>query len=121
VSNLDPNRVQLNRSEQVNVAGALTANITNTPGFERNNPNPSNISIAASQSGDRVFAINGQNPGAPNAVYTSVDLNQARTQPLEVSSAQAVAPTQVPVVQTPTPPVQSQPQPEPTGGVPRVN
>jgi hypothetical protein len=119
VSNLDPNRVQLNRSEQVNVAGALTANITNTPGFERNNPNPSNISIAASQSGDRVFAINGQNPGAPNAVYTSVDLNQARTQPLEVSSAQATLPSQTPAVQTPQ--VQNQPQPENIAIAPRVN
>jgi hypothetical protein len=120
VSNLDPSRVQLNRSEQVNVAGALTANITNTPGFERNSPNPSNISIAASQSGDRVFAINGQNPGAPNAVYTSVDVNQARSQPLEVSSAQAaVPPPQTPVVQTPQ--VQSQPQPDNTAIAPRVN
>jgi hypothetical protein len=119
VSNLDPSKVPLNRNEQVNVAGALTANITNTPGFERNNPNPSNISIAASQSGDRVFAINGQNPAAPNAVYTSVDVSQARNQPLEVSSAQSSLPPPTPTVQTA--PVQNQPQPENAVIVPRVS
>ncbi|MFZ5638433.1 MAG: XVIPCD domain-containing protein [Pseudomonadota bacterium] len=116
VSGLDPAKVPLNRNEQANVAGALTANMTNTPGFERNNPNPSNISIASSQTGDRVFAINGQNPSAPNAVYTSVDVNQARVQPLEVSTALANVPSR-------TPPVQEQPPPQlDTGGVnPRMN
>jgi hypothetical protein len=96
VSALDPTKVPLSRNEQVNVAGALTANITNSSGFDRSNPNASNVSIAASQTGDRVFAINNQNPGAPNAVYTSVDVNQARVQPLEVSSAQALPPQQAP-------------------------
>lgn len=101
VSALDPSKVSLSSNERVNVAGALTANITNTPGFDRINTSPSNVSIAASQSGDRVFAINNQNPGAPNAVYTSVDVNQARAQPIEVSSSQALPPAP-----TPPPPVQ---------------
>ena len=96
VTALDPSKVLLNKDEQVNLAAALTANMSNNPNFDRLNPNPANISIAASEAGDRVFAINNQNPGAPNAVYTSVDVNQARAQPLEVSSAQALPPPPVP-------------------------
>lgn len=114
VSNLDPSKVQLNRTEQINTAGALAANVTNTPGFNRDNPNPSNLSVAASQDGNRVFAINNKNPDAPNAVYTSVDLNQARNQPLEVSTALAQPPqptAPVQVVQTPlVAPLESAPQ-----------
>ncbi len=92
VNALDPSKVPLTRTEAVSVAGALTANITNTPGFDRTNPSPANISIAANQSGERVFAINNQNPGAANAVYTSVDVNQARNQELGVSTAQSQPP-----------------------------
>jgi hypothetical protein len=112
VSALDPSKVSLNSNERVNVAGALTANIINTPGFDRSNSNPSAVSIAASQNGDRVFAINNQNPSAPNAVHTSVDLNQARMQPIEVSSAQ-VLPTPPPVQQqtTTAPQIESSPTP----------
>lgn len=97
VQDLDPARVQLSPAEQANVAGALTANMTRTPGFSPGTPDPASISIAASENGERVFAINNQNPGAPSAVYTSVQVDQARALPLEQSTA-LVAPA--PVVKT---------------------
>jgi hypothetical protein len=118
VSSLDPSKVPLNRNEQVNVAGALTANITNSSGFDRSNPNSPNVSIAASQTGDRVFAINNQNPSAPNAIYTSVDVNQARVQPLEVSSAQALPPQAAP---QPVQQAMAQPQVENTPAPRSIN
>jgi hypothetical protein len=96
VGALDASKVPLTETEQVNVAAALTASMTQTPGFQRGNPDPMAISIAASESGDRVFAINSQNPGAPNAMYTSVEVEQARGQSLLVSSAQIAPPSSAP-------------------------
>lgn len=94
VGELDPARVALTPTEQTNVAAALTANMTQTPGFQRDNGDPALVSIVASDSGDRIFAINHQNPDAPNAVHTSVAVDQARAQPLEVSTALAMVPQQ---------------------------
>jgi hypothetical protein len=118
VGKLDASKVPLSGAEQSNVAGALTANMTQMPGFNRGNPDPASISVAASESGDRIFAINSQNPGAPNAMHTSVALDQARGQSLSASSAQALV--------TPTPaapelpnPTQDQAQP-PERHAPRV-
>jgi hypothetical protein len=89
VGNLDASKVSLTGTEQINVAGALTASMTQTPGFQQQgNPDPAAISIAASENGDRVFAINNQNPGAPNALYTSVEVELVRSQSLQASSAQ---------------------------------
>lgn len=89
VGNLDASKVSLTGTEQINVAGALTASMTQTPGFQQQgNPDPAAISIAASENGDRVFAINNQNPGAPNALYTSVEVELVRNQSLQASSAQ---------------------------------
>ena len=94
VGDLDPARVALTPAEQTNVAAALTASMTQTQGFPREQTDVVQISVAASDKGDRVFAINGQSPEAPNAVYTSVAVDQARAQPLDVSTAQAIAPQQ---------------------------
>ncbi|TXH73612.1 MAG: hypothetical protein E6Q88_05210 [Lysobacteraceae bacterium] len=91
VEGLDPAKYPLSRSEQINIAGALTAGMANTPGFDLNAPGASNISLAFSQGGDRIFLINNPNPGAPNAVYASVDLDQARHQSLEQSTQLAAA------------------------------
>jgi hypothetical protein len=88
VGNLDASKVTL--------TGTLTASMTQTPGFQGGNPDPTAISIAASENGDRVFAINSQNPGAPSAMYTSVELEQARGQSLQASSAQVVQPLSAP-------------------------
>ena len=96
VGTLDASKVPLTETEQINVAGALTASMTQTPGFQRGNPDPTAISIAVSESGDRVFAINSQNPGAPNAMYTSVEVEQVRGQSLQVSSAQIAPPSSAP-------------------------
>ncbi|MFZ2752718.1 MAG: XVIPCD domain-containing protein [Lysobacteraceae bacterium] len=96
VGTLDASKVPLTETEQANVAGALTASMTQTPGFQRGNPDPTAISIAASENGDRVFAINSQNPGAPNAMYTSVEVEQVRSQSLQVSSAQVAPPSSAP-------------------------
>jgi hypothetical protein len=96
VGNLDASKVTLTGTEQINVAGALTASMTQTPGFQGGNPDPTAISIATSENGDRVFAINSQNPGAPSAMYTSVELEQARGQSLQASSAQVVQPLSAP-------------------------
>ncbi len=94
VGDLDPARVALTPAEQTNVAAALTASMTQTQGFPREQSDVMQVSVAASDKGDRVFAINGQNPNAPNAVYISVAVDQARAQPLDVSTAQAIAPQQ---------------------------
>ncbi len=94
VGDLDPARVALTPAEQTNVAAALTASMTQTQGFPREQSEALQVSVAASDKGDRVFAINGQNPDAPNAVYISVAVEQARAQPLDVSTAQAIAPQQ---------------------------
>ena len=94
VGDLDPARVALTPAEQTNVAAALTASMTQTQGFPREQSDVVQVSVAASDKGDRVFAINGQNPDAPNAVYISVAVEQARAQPLDVSTAQAIAPQQ---------------------------
>ncbi len=94
VGDLDPARVALTPAEQTNVAAALTASMTQTQGFPREQSDAMQVSVAASDKGDRVFAINGQNPDAPNAVYISVSVEQARAQPLDVSTAQAIAPQQ---------------------------
>jgi len=109
VGDLDPARVALTPAEQTNVAAALTANMTQTQGFPREQTDAVQVSVAASDKGDRVFAINGQNPDAPNAVYTSVAVDQARAQPLDVSTAQAIAPQQ----QEPQPPKPVQEQSTP--------
>lgn len=92
VGDLDPARVALTPTEQTNVAAALTANMTQTQGFLREQTDAVQVSVAANDKGDRVFAINGQNPDAPNAVYASVAVEQARAQPLDISTAQAIAP-----------------------------
>lgn len=111
VGELDPSRVALTPAEQTNVAAALAANITQTPGFQRDSGDPALLSVVASDNGDRVFAINNLNPDAPNAVHTSVAVEQARTQPLNVSTAQAVAQQQ----ELPPPkPVQEQAAPTET-------
>ncbi len=106
VGDLDPARVALTPAEQTNVAAALTAGMTQTPGFPREQTDTVQVSVAANDKGDRVFAINGQNPDAPNAVYTSVAVEHARAQPLDVSTAQAIAPQQ----QERLPPKQTQEQ-----------
>ncbi len=94
VGDLDPARVALTPAERTNVAAALTASMTQTQGFPREQSDVMQVSVAVSDKGDRVFAINGQNPDAPNAVYISVAVDQARAQPLDVSTAQAIAPQQ---------------------------
>lgn len=109
VGDLDPALVALTPAEQANVAAALTASMTQTHGFPREQTDAVQVSVAASDKGDRVFAINGQSPDAPNAVYTSVAVEQARAQPLDVSTAQAIAPQQQELQQTK--PVQEQSTP----------
>lgn len=94
VGDLDPARVALTPTERTNVAAALTASMTQSQGFSREQSDVVQVSVAASDKGDRVFAISGQNPDAPNAVYISVAVEQARAQPLDVSTAQAIAPQQ---------------------------
>ena len=101
VNGLDPARVALTPEEQVKVAGALTASMAQTPGFNRATADLSSITIALSENGDRLFVINHQNPGAPDAMRASVALDTARGQSLEASSeqmlvAQTVAPQQKP-------------------------
>lgn len=109
VGDLDPARVALTPVEQTNVAAALTAGMTQTQGFPREQAEALQVSVAASDKGDRVFAINGQSPDAPNAVYASVAVEQARAQPLDVSTAQAIAPQQQEL--QPPKPVQEQSAP----------
>ena len=109
VGDLDPARVALTPAEQANVAAALTANMTQTQGFPREQTDAVQVSVAASDKGDRVFAINGQSPEAPNAVYASVSVDLARAQPLDVSTAQAIAPQQQEL--QPPKPVQEQSTP----------
>lgn len=101
VGNLDPSKVALTASERINIIGALTANTLHTPGFHRANPDPETISISASDTGDRIFAVNSLNPGSPGAVYTNVVVDVARRQSLEVSTALAAA--YQPTAAAPTP------------------
>ncbi len=100
VGGLDPSKIPLSPADRTNIAGALTANMLQTPGFQGANPDPATISISASDRGDRIFAVNSQNPASPSAVYTSVVVDEARKQPLEVSTALAGA-TQPPAPPTP--------------------
>lgn len=107
VGELDPARVPLTALEQTNVAAALTAGMTQTQGFAREQGDAAmQVSVAASEKGDRVFAINAQNPEAPNAVYTSVSVEHARALALDISTAQAIAPQ--PQETQPPKPVQEQ-------------
>lgn len=101
VNGLDPARITLTAEEQANVAGALTASMAQTPGFNRATMDFSSMTIALSENGDRLFLINHQNPGAPDALRASVALDTARAQTLEASSgqmlvAQTVEPQQKP-------------------------
>lgn len=102
VGDLDSTKIPLSSADRANIAGALTANMLQTPGFHGANPDPSTISISASDRGDRIFAINSQNPASPSAVYTSVVVDEARKQPLEVSTALAAAQSPAPPAPTPT-------------------
>ena len=104
----DASRLSLNPSEHANTAGALTAHLAQTPGFDRTKFDPAALSVALSEGNDRLFAIQGRTPGAPDAVYANVAVDQARQQPLEVSSAQAVIEPPKPAPQQ----VQSQEQPQ---------
>lgn len=104
VNDLDHAKTSLTPAEQVNLAGALTANMIQTPGFHRGERDPATISIAMSESGDRIFAINSQHLDAPNAMHTNVAVEHARHQPLDVSSAQAAVPL------PPQPPVEERTQ-----------
>jgi hypothetical protein len=90
VGNLDGSKVALSSTEQSNIAGALTAHMTQLPGFHRSNSDLVSISIASSEDGSRVFAINSQSPNAPGAMHTSVEIDQARGRSLIASSAQAM-------------------------------
>ena len=100
-------RLSLNPSEHANTAGALTAHLSQTPGFDRSKFDPANLSVALSEGNDRLFAIQGRTPGAPDAVYAAVAVDQAKQQPLEVSSAKAM--NEPP---KPTPQTQAQEQPQ---------
>jgi hypothetical protein len=102
VGDLDPSKIPLSPADRTNIAGALTANMLQTPGFHGAHPDPTTISISASDRGDRIFAVNSQNPASPSAVYTSVVVDEARRQPLEVSSALAAAQPLAPPAPTPT-------------------
>lgn len=108
VDGLDPSKVPLSPADRTNIAGALTANMLQTPGFHGAKPDPETLSISASDRGDRIFAVNSQNPASPSAVYTSVVVDEARRQPLEVSSALVAA--QPPASPTPAPAVQEETQ-----------
>jgi hypothetical protein len=108
VNGLDPARITLTAEEQANVAGALTASMAQTPGFNRATMDFSSMTIALSENGDRLFLINHQNPGAPDALRASVALDTARAQTLEASSgqmlvAQTVEPQQKPSLEQTVP------------------
>lgn len=110
----DASRLSLNPSEHANTAGALTAHLAQTPGFDRTKFDPATLSVALSEGNDRLFAIQGRTPGAPDAVYANVAVDQARQQPLEVSSAQAV-------IEPPKPaPQQAQAQEQPQQDAPSI-
>jgi hypothetical protein len=113
VDGLDPSKVPLSPTDRTNIAGALTANMLQTPGFHGAKPDPETLSISASDRGDRIFAVNSQNPASPSAVYTSVVVDEARRQPLEVSSALVAA--QPPSSPTPAAAVQEQEQTQQIG------
>lgn len=86
VAELTPAQATMSPTEQANVAAALTARMTADTTFAQQLGDPSRLSFGLGQSGDRLFAINHPVPDAPNAVHVSVDLAQARTQPIEASS-----------------------------------
>jgi hypothetical protein len=88
---LDAQRLPLNAEERSNVAGALTAQLAQTPGFNRDGFDPKQLSVAVGEGNDRVFAIHGSHPGAPDAVYANVSVDQAKQQSLQVSGAAATA------------------------------
>jgi hypothetical protein len=88
---LDAQRLPLSADERSNVAGALTAQLAQTPGFNRDGFDPKQLSVAVGEGNDRVFAIHGSHPGAPDAVYANVSVDQAKQQSLQVSGAQATA------------------------------
>lgn len=111
----DASRLSLNPSEHANTAGALTAHLSQTPGFDRSKFDPANLSVALSEGNDRLFAIQGRTPGAPDAIYAAVAVDQAKQQPLEVSSAQAmIEPPK------PAPQAQGQAQEQPQQDAPTI-
>lgn len=111
----DASRLSLNPSEHANTAGALTAHLAQTPGFDRTTFDPATLSVALSEGNDRLFAIQGRTPGAPDAVYANVAVDQAKQQPLEVSSAQAM-------IEPPKPaPQQAQAQEQPQQDTPSIS
>lgn len=112
----DASRLSLNPAEHANAAGALTAHLSQTPGFDRAKFDAGQLSVALSEGNDRLFAIQGRTPGAPDAVYANVAIDQAKQQPLEVSSAQAMIEPPKPAPQTQT---QEQPQQETPAIAPR--
>lgn len=86
----DSTRLPLSADERSNVAGALTAHLAQTPGFNREGFDAKHLSVALNETNDRVFAIHGQQPGAPDAVYANVSVDQAKQQSLQVSTAAAM-------------------------------
>lgn len=88
VAELAPAPAALSPQEQANVAAALTAQMANSTAFASQLADPSQVSFGVAQNGERLFAINHAVPDALNAVHVSVDLQQARQQAVDVSSAQ---------------------------------
>ncbi|MGN6152251.1 MAG: XVIPCD domain-containing protein [Lysobacteraceae bacterium] len=86
----DSARLPLSADERSNVAGALTAHLAQTPGFNREGFDAKHLSVALNETNDRVFAIHGQQPGAPDAVYANVSVDHAKQQSLQVSTAAAM-------------------------------
>lgn len=86
----DSTRLPLSAEERSNVAGALTAHLAQTPGFNREGFDAKHLSVALNEGNDRVFAIHGQQPGAPDAIYANVSVDQAKQQSLQVSTAAAM-------------------------------
>jgi len=110
----DASRLALSPAEHANAAGALTAHLSQTPGFDRTKFDAAALSVALSEGNDRLFAIHGRTPGAPDAVYANVAIDQARQQPLEMSSAQAM-------IEPPKPaPQQAQAQEQPQQEAPAI-
>lgn len=88
VAELAPANAALSAQEHANVAAALTAQMANSTAFAPQAADPSQVSFGLAQNGERLFAINHTTPDALNAVHVSVDLQQARQQAVDVSSAQ---------------------------------
>lgn len=86
VTELTPAQASMTPAEQANVAAALTARMTGDATFAQQLGDPSRLSFGLGQNGDRLFAINHPIPDAPNAVHVSVNLEQARTLPIDASS-----------------------------------